>query len=120
MKTVHVRYHNEPEGWWAESEDLAGWSAAGDSFDDIRAMAKDGIREFAGADAVIIEEGIPAVAEPNNGFDHIEFTISSAAVLVNTSSRTAPEERRVKFAASVTAPTFGGALLVRARSTAGV
>ncbi len=32
METVRVIYHHEAAGWWAESPDVEGWSAAGDSY----------------------------------------------------------------------------------------
>jgi predicted RNase H-like HicB family nuclease len=27
METVRVIYHDEPDGWWAESPDVEGWLA---------------------------------------------------------------------------------------------
>jgi predicted RNase H-like HicB family nuclease len=41
--TVRVLYHQEPEGWWAESPDIAGWTVAGDSYDEVRQLAEDGV-----------------------------------------------------------------------------
>lgn len=43
MRTLRVVYHREAEGWWAESPDLPGFSAAADSFDALRAQVSDGI-----------------------------------------------------------------------------
>jgi predicted RNase H-like HicB family nuclease len=40
---VRVIYHQEPEGWWAESPDVPGWSAAGMTYEEVRALAQDGI-----------------------------------------------------------------------------
>jgi predicted RNase H-like HicB family nuclease len=42
--TVRVLYHQEPQGWWAESPDLDGWSVAGETYDEVRRLAGDGIR----------------------------------------------------------------------------
>ncbi len=32
MEPIRVIYHHEDEGWWAESPDVKGWLAAGDSY----------------------------------------------------------------------------------------
>jgi predicted RNA binding protein YcfA (HicA-like mRNA interferase family) len=31
MSEVRIRYHHEPEGWWADSPDLPGFSVAGET-----------------------------------------------------------------------------------------
>jgi predicted RNase H-like HicB family nuclease len=41
--TVRVLYHQELEGWWAESPDIDGWTVAGDSYDEVRHLVIDGI-----------------------------------------------------------------------------
>ena len=38
MDAVRVIYHREPEGWWAESPDIPGWYAAGESYEAVRAL----------------------------------------------------------------------------------
>jgi predicted RNase H-like HicB family nuclease len=43
MKTVRVIHHRAAEGWWSESPDVAGWSAAADSYADVLALAEEGI-----------------------------------------------------------------------------
>jgi predicted RNase H-like HicB family nuclease len=43
METVRVIYHHEADGWWAESPDVAGWSAAGDSYAEVVKLAEEGI-----------------------------------------------------------------------------
>jgi len=35
MATVTVTYHHEPEGWWAETEAIPRFSAAGTSYDEV-------------------------------------------------------------------------------------
>lgn len=62
MRIVHVRYHFETEGWWAESADLPGWTAVGSSYEDVRRMARTGVAEFAGRDALVEEEGVSFIA----------------------------------------------------------
>lgn len=43
MKTVRVIYHHEADGWWAESPDVEGWSAAGGSYAEVVKFAEEGI-----------------------------------------------------------------------------
>jgi predicted RNase H-like HicB family nuclease len=61
--TVRVLYHQEPEGWWAESPDIEGWTVAGESYDEVRQLAEDGV-SFA----------LAAVAEEHGeSFDEVQF-----------------------------------------------
>jgi predicted RNase H-like HicB family nuclease len=39
---VVMHYHHEPEGWWANSDDLPGFTAAGATFDEVRDLAHSG------------------------------------------------------------------------------
>ena len=48
--TVRILYHQEPQGWWAESPDIEGWSVAGESYEEVRRLADDGV-SFALANA---------------------------------------------------------------------
>jgi predicted RNase H-like HicB family nuclease len=41
-RPVHITYHREPDGWWAESDDLPGFSAAAPTLTDLRRLARDG------------------------------------------------------------------------------
>jgi predicted RNase H-like HicB family nuclease len=41
METVRVIYHHEADGWWAESPDVEGWSAAGDTYVEVVKLAKE-------------------------------------------------------------------------------
>lgn len=43
METVRVIYHHEDNGWWAESPDVEGWSAAGDSYAEVVRLAEESI-----------------------------------------------------------------------------
>lgn len=43
MEIVRVLYHHESDGWWAESPDVGGWFAAGDSYADVVKLAEEGI-----------------------------------------------------------------------------
>ncbi|HSK48996.1 MAG TPA: type II toxin-antitoxin system HicB family antitoxin [Solirubrobacterales bacterium] len=59
METVRVIYHHEDDGWWAESPDIEGWSAAGASYAEVAKLAKEGI-PFALGGEVPIEHYVPA------------------------------------------------------------
>lgn len=59
MNTVRVIYHHEGDGWWAESPDVEGWSAAGDTFPEVRELAVEGIPFAIGTDADL-EHYVPA------------------------------------------------------------
>ena len=41
--TVRILYHQEPRGWWAESLDIDGWSVAGETYEEVRRLAEDGV-----------------------------------------------------------------------------
>jgi predicted RNase H-like HicB family nuclease len=53
METVRVIYHHEPEGWWADSPDVEGWSAAGDTYAEVRRLASEGVPFALGRDAAL-------------------------------------------------------------------
>lgn len=40
---IRVLYHQEPEGWWAESPDIEGWTVVGESYDEARRLVADGV-----------------------------------------------------------------------------
>jgi predicted RNase H-like HicB family nuclease len=40
---VRVLHHREGDAWWAESPDVEGWSAAGDSYAEVVKLAEEGI-----------------------------------------------------------------------------
>ena len=41
--TVRILYHREPQGWWAESPDIDGWSVAGETCEEVRQLAEAGV-----------------------------------------------------------------------------
>ena len=59
MATVRVIYHEEPDGWWAESPDVDGFGAAGESLEEVRRLAADGISFYLEADSVELDERFP-------------------------------------------------------------
>jgi len=60
METVRVIYHCEPEGWWAGSPDIEGWSVAGDSYADVRALVDAGVEIALERTGVAIEHFVQA------------------------------------------------------------
>lgn len=60
-KVVMV-YHHEPEGWWARSDDLPGFTAAGATFDEVRELAHSGA-EFYLERPVEVEDRLPSRRE---------------------------------------------------------
>jgi predicted RNase H-like HicB family nuclease len=59
METVRVIYHHEADGWWAESPDVEGWSAAGNSYPEVVKLAEEGI-PFALKHEASLEHYVPA------------------------------------------------------------
>jgi predicted RNase H-like HicB family nuclease len=59
METVRVIYHHEADGWWAESPDVEGWSAAGGSYAEVAKLAQDGIPFALERDDVSLEHFVP-------------------------------------------------------------
>ena len=59
MKTVHVIYHHEDSGWWAESPEVEGWSATGDSFDEVAQLAEEGIPFALGREVALEHQSPP-------------------------------------------------------------
>ena len=110
MREVVVIYHFEPEGYWAESPDVAGFSAAGETLAEVREMAFEGLRFHVGDDVALIEkfpESVSvisvtsgAVAGPVFGGVVIGQSVNQAAV---TSARwtPAPTKQLVKLESRV-------------------
>jgi Uncharacterized conserved protein len=59
MQIVQVTYHEEPDGWWAESPDLDGYGAAGATLDEVRRLVREGIPFFLETDEVELDERFP-------------------------------------------------------------
>lgn len=59
METIRVIYHHEDGCWWAESPDIKGWFAAGDTFSEIVKLAEEGVPFALGHDAAL-EHHAPA------------------------------------------------------------
>jgi predicted RNase H-like HicB family nuclease len=62
MKTVRVIYHHEPKGWWANSPDIPGWSAAGQSYEEVRQLAVEGVEFALERSDLVVEHYLPESA----------------------------------------------------------
>jgi predicted RNase H-like HicB family nuclease len=62
MDGIRVIYHREADGWWAESPDVDGWTAAGETYDEVRRLAEDGIRFALDRGDVELQHFVPAPA----------------------------------------------------------
>lgn len=62
MDTIRVIHHCEYGLWWSESLDIQGWSAAGDSLDEVRRLAEEGMRFALERDDVQVEHFVSAPA----------------------------------------------------------
>ena len=40
---IRVTYHQEEGGWWADSPDIEGFIAGGDSLEEARVLVREGI-----------------------------------------------------------------------------
>jgi predicted RNase H-like HicB family nuclease len=60
VRTVTLVYHRELEGWWAESPDIKGFVAGGETLAEARAMAEEGLRFYLSeSDDIEIVEVLP-------------------------------------------------------------
>lgn len=59
MEIVRIIYHHENDGWWAESPDVDGWSAAGATYAEVVGLAEEGV-PFALDQKPKLEHYVPA------------------------------------------------------------
>lgn len=48
MAVVQVTYHHEDDAWWAESDDMPGFSAVGNRFDEVRQLVREAAPQYFG------------------------------------------------------------------------
>ncbi len=68
MYRATVIYHYESDGWWAESPNFPGFTAAGESFNEVRELVREGLCDFC-EDELILEEIVIPIesADPITG-----------------------------------------------------
>jgi predicted RNase H-like HicB family nuclease len=77
MRTVRVIYHDDPDGWWAESPEVPGYTGFGESYADVRDQMREGLPWFAEEDLLLTHivpsaEGQP----PTTAGPHVSFDIT--------------------------------------------
>jgi predicted RNase H-like HicB family nuclease len=83
MTTIRVRYHREPEGWWADSPDLGGFVASGRDLAEVRELAKDGVPFYLDDEKVELVEELA-----DSGAPVVEFHVDTEhSVSVSTESQ---------------------------------
>jgi predicted RNase H-like HicB family nuclease len=58
MKRIRVNYYFEPEGWTAETPDRPQWTAFGETLQEVRELAREGL-PLAFGEAVDLFERFP-------------------------------------------------------------
>ena len=56
MVEIAVIYHEEDGLWWADSEQVPGWAAGGNSREEVRERVLEGLPFFLDDDVVIDEQ----------------------------------------------------------------
>jgi predicted RNase H-like HicB family nuclease len=56
---IRVLHHRDAAGWWAESPDIDGWPAAGNTYAEVFKLAEEGVPFALGHDASL-EQCVPA------------------------------------------------------------
>lgn len=72
VRAVRVLYHFEEQVWWAESPDVAGFSAAADSLDDVRQRVRSVLRDLYGDEPFYLREIGGTGAVPNRGLPALQ------------------------------------------------
>ena len=74
MRKIALTYHaaSDGRGWWVDSPQVPGWTCAGDTFDEVRDLAHEAVRDF-----LFEDETEPVV--PEDVFIRVE-TIQSIGV----------------------------------------
>jgi predicted RNase H-like HicB family nuclease len=83
--TITVHYHHEDGRWWADADDAPGFTAAGETFTEVRDLVRDGLAFHLGVESdtlEISETGVPVVsawvAAPGSAeqFDEIRRSVA--------------------------------------------
>jgi predicted RNase H-like HicB family nuclease len=92
MNTVSVEYHPDPAGWWADSLDLPGWSAAAETVDELRTLVEEGVHFALGSDAVFVNHLLePSLIARGLVFDFV----TGVASVAHSAGSAATEDERV-------------------------
>ncbi len=62
MDRIRVIYEQDEDTWVATSPEIPGWTAIGDSFEEARELAEEGVRFALEREDVEVQHFIPAPA----------------------------------------------------------
>lgn len=86
MIEVRVDYHHEDGTWWADSPDLEGWVAGGETLEQARQQVHEGLRFFLDDEVELLEGEVdhPVVVSHvvTSGLQGWPTDATSAATLV--------------------------------------
>ena len=60
--TKHLRAHHEDDTWWAECDDLPGWTAAAETWDDLLGLVAEAMKLLAPGEAWDLWSGMETEA----------------------------------------------------------
>jgi len=63
MRQIAVTYHQEQGSWWAESDDLDGYTAAANSFSDLRQLVIEGVDFYVNGEPHVLAERLESGAD---------------------------------------------------------
>src|SRR5215470_7270801 len=80
MRTVTVRYHQEGTGWWAETDELPTFTAAGATFAEVKHRVASALPELFGEPVELIEDATATGMEFPMAFQVQESTVPNLSV----------------------------------------
>lgn len=85
MRRVRLEYHADKGSWWADSPDAPGFTAVGETLDELRQLAREGIRFFLGEEVLVTDDTSVRTAGPVVAV--VNTTSSEVIVGLNTVER---------------------------------
>lgn len=93
MTTIRVTYHHEDGAWWADSSDLDGWYAGGETLAEARAQVREGLAFYVDGDLDLFESdvhGQPVVVSKISGLPSAWFAGQTESAQVTQSFHGVP------------------------------
>lgn len=66
MRLINVDYHHEDGSWWAESDDVPGFTAAAATFAKLRELTAEGIKFYLGDEDFALDEHLDGARLTSN------------------------------------------------------